>query len=329
MERTNNGPRKPADSSHLLRLYSLLGAMLLFWSANYIFAKIALREIPSALVVCLRTVLSGIFMWPIYLLAHQRWEPGVRRWSPRDAPKLMAVGVLGLVGNQMLFIIALGRTSVAHGSVISATAPIFVLLGAAMLGQEQLTFRKLGGMLTAAAGIALLQFAQSERGRATLIGDLLMLVSAIVFAAFNIYGKPLAVEFGTVTLNTFAFTGAGLLVLPLTIWSLAHYQFSEAGVAAWAGVLYMSIFPSILGYLIYSYALRYLPASRVASVSYLQPMSATLLAILFLHEKAGAAFVAGAALVLGGVWATGRSEARPRPICPKLTAFQPIRRKSG
>ena len=64
----------------------------------------------------------------------------------------------------------------------------------------------------------------------------------------------------------------------------------------------MSVAPSIVGYLIYSYALRHLSASRVASATYVQPVLATLMAVLFLGEQPGLRYACGAAVVLVGVW---------------------------
>lgn len=286
------------------QLYALLGAMLLFWSANFIFAKVAVRELPAVLVVCLRTVLSGVLMWPLYSYGRHRLEPGVRGWSAKDVPVLMAVGVLGVIGNQMLFVVGLSRTSVAHASVITAMAPMFVLLGAAATGQEHLTARKGLGMLIAAAGVAVLQLGKSRDGGPTFEGDLIMIVSSMIFAAFTVFGKRVVAEFGTVTLNAFAFVCGAVLLSPLMIWDLSRIEVARVSPAAWMGVVYMAVFPSIAGYLIYSHALRYLPASRVSSVSYLQPVVATMLAVLFLHEHPALPFVTGAGLVLGGVWVT-------------------------
>lgn len=280
--------------------------MLLFWSANFVFAKFALRELPSVLVVCMRTVLSGLFMWPIYGLTRQRLEPGVKKWTRRDVPLLVAVGLLGVVGNQLLFIVGLGMTSVAHGSMITALGPMFVLLGATFVGQEHLSTRKVLGMITAVCGVAALQFGRSIAGGATLAGDLIMIVSTIVFAAFSVFGKRVVANFGSVTLNSFAFISGALLLFPFTLWEIVHRDLSRVSAAAWTGVLYMALFPSLAGYLIYSYALRYLPASRVSSVSYLQPILATVLAVMFLHEYPGPSFAVGAALVLSGVWVAER-----------------------
>jgi drug/metabolite transporter (DMT)-like permease len=288
------------------QLYTLLGAMLLFWSANFIFVKLAIRELPAVLVVCIRTVLAGIFMWPVYAFARGRFEPGARAWSLKDAPALVGLGVLGVIGNQLLFIVGLSMTTVAHGSVIAALAPLFVLLGATAIGLERITPRKLGGMLVAAGGIAVLQLGRRESSGSTFAGDLIMIASQVVFAAFTVFGKRVVGTFGTITVNAFAFMSGALLVLPFTIWSMSRLDLARVSSSAWLGILYMALFPSIAGYLIYSWALRYMPASQVSSVSYLQPVLATLLAVVFLREQPGAAFAGGAALVLGGVYVTER-----------------------
>lgn len=303
-ETTNGAAAEKLRETSRARLYALLGIMLLCWSANFIFAKIALRELPSTLVACLRTLVAGLFMWPIYLLGRERWEGRRRKWTLGDLPSLLAIGVLGLVGNQIVFVIAISRTSVAHSALLVASAPVFVLLGAAWLGQEKLTGRKLLGLLIAAGGVALLQLKPTTGGASTLSGDLIMLVSSMMFAAFTVLGKRFASEFGTVTINTFAFVGGMLLLLPYTVWTLTRFGVAKVSLGAWLSVLYMGFFPSIVGYLIYAYALRHLPASRVSSVSYLQPVLATLLAVVFLHEQPGVAFAGGASLVLGGVWMT-------------------------
>ena len=149
------------------QLYSLLGVMLLFWSANFIFAKLAVRELPALLVVCFRTVLSGLFMLPVYAFAQDRVEHGVRKWTRRDMPILIAVGVLGVIGNQLLWVVGLSMTSVAHGAVITATGPMFVLSVLRSAGHERMTIRKLGGMLIASTGVAVLQIGRAGSGGAT------------------------------------------------------------------------------------------------------------------------------------------------------------------
>jgi len=75
---------------------------------------------------------------------------------------------------------------------------------------------------------------------------------------------------------------------------------------AWASILYMAAFSSVAGYLILYWVLRWMPASRVGMFVYAQPVMATVLGIVLLHEAPGAALYAGGALVLAGVLVSER-----------------------
>jgi drug/metabolite transporter (DMT)-like permease len=68
----------------------------------------------------------------------------------------------------------------------------------------------------------------------------------------------------------------------------------------------MAIFPSVLGYLIYCYALTQMPASRVSAFAYLQPLLATILAVPMLGESVNGSLTGGGTLVLIGVYVTER-----------------------
>jgi DME family drug/metabolite transporter len=105
-------------------------------------------------------------------------------------------------------------------------------------------------------------------------------------------------------MNAIAYFAAGLLALPLALWSLSRG--AHGSVLAWCGVAYMAAGSSVAGYLIYAYALRHLAASRVSVVVYLQPVVVTLLAILMLGERPGAGFLPAVGLVLAGVWVVER-----------------------
>ena len=286
-------------------LYGLLVVLLLLWSSNFIFAKYALREMPLAMAIALRYVICGVCMLP---LAAANRRSAAWRSSPvrlTDAPWLLTVGLLGLVGNQVLFLIGLSMTSVAHASIITALSPVLVLVGSFVTGLERITFRRVAGLAIAASGVVVLQFSRGSKGEASATGDAVMVVSVIFFAAFNLLGKPLAERYGSLKLNASAYLAAGLLALPVT--AIGWGGVVHASALAWAGVVYMGAASSVLGYLIYGYALRQLPASRVAVVIYLQPLLASLLAIPMLSERPSAGFIPAAALVLGGVYTVQRS----------------------
>ena len=91
---------------------------------------------------------------------------------------LLALGLLGVGLNQLLFISGLARTSVAHAALMIGLTPILVLLLAAAAGQEKLSAARLIGMAIALAGVAVLQFSPAGQQAGNLFRRLAGLLAA-------------------------------------------------------------------------------------------------------------------------------------------------------
>ncbi|MCP5111625.1 MAG: EamA family transporter, partial [bacterium] len=182
----------------------------------------------------------------------------VHRWSWADVPRLLALGVLCLAGNQVLFLIGLERTTATHAALMFGLSPIQVLLIAAALRQESITPRKLLGMLVALSGVMVLQSSGPEgAGGATLVGDLLVFAGALGFSLFAVFGKQSTATHGAITVNTFAYVGGGSLLTPVIIGVGSGFEFSSVSATGWLGLFYMALFPSVVCYIIFYYALTY------------------------------------------------------------------------
>jgi drug/metabolite transporter (DMT)-like permease len=270
--------------------------MVFFWALSFPVSKIALRDFPALLLPGLRVTLAAVLLSIYYFSRHR-------------APKLdwfeigqfAMLGFLGVAINQQLFLSGVQRTSVAHASIVIALTPVQVLTLSGLLGRERVTMRKLIGMVIALGGVVALQLTPGRAGEASLAGDLLILAAGFTFALFTVFGRPTSQRFGTMTTTTFVYIASALWLLPLTVWRSIGFNFAGVSWTGWACFLFMTLFPSILSYLIYYYALSRIPASRVSAFSYLQPVFATLLAIPLLGEMAGWPAAAGGALVLTGV----------------------------
>ena len=283
------------------RVYVLIVVMVLLWSVNFVVAKVALREMQPLILSALRTTLAAMIILPIYL-----WSKREQGWALRDVPVLVSLGVFGVALNQVLFVYGLSRTSVSHSSLVIALTPMLVLLIAALLGQERITGQKVLGMAIAISGVATLQF-RGGAGAGNAIGDGLIFLAAITFAAFTVMGKEAATRHGTITVNTFAYVGGAIALAPVTVWHGARYSFSNVSTLGWVSLVYMALFPSVICYLIYYYALSRIPASRVSAFAYLQPLFATMMALPVLGESLSSGIVLGGLLVLAGVWLTERA----------------------
>ena len=284
--------------SHL-RLYSLIGAMVTFFSLNYIVARFALREFPPMQLTAVRTTVAAVILVTLWL---GRRRPTLSR---NDLFSLALLGIFGITLNQLLFAFGLQRTSVAHASLLSALAPIMVLLIASLIGQERITIGKLAGMLIALVGVAILQMDPGKHTIATLAGDVIILLSALAIALYSVLGKHVTARHDIVTVNAVSYLAGLIALLPLLL-PPPGFSYAAVSAAGWLSVLYMAVFPSVLGYLIYCYALTQMPASRVSAFSYLQPLLATILAVPMLGEPVTGSLAGGGALVLIGVYLTER-----------------------
>jgi len=287
-----------------VKLYSLIGLMVLLWSMNYIVGKIALRSFPPLLLACLRTHLAAILVLPVYWLKRRHSSPEL--WGGGETRTVVLIALLGVALNQVLFVLGLSRTSVAHSALGIAVSPVLILLISGWLGHERISRAKMAGMAIAVAGVGVLNLAPGKTSGASLLGDTLVFLAALTFALYTVSSKQLAIRHSAITLTALAYLGGALMLSPLTLWLSWGFDFSRAGWAAWLSVFFMAAFPSVVCYLIYSHALAHIPASRLSAFSYLQPLIASALAVPVLGEPITGTLAAGGALVLAGVCVTER-----------------------
>ena len=288
------------------RVWALLGLMIFLWSFNFVVAKYALREFPPVLLGVLRFTVAGAVILPFFLYKRLQAAQALD-WSG-DGPKLLGLGLLGVGANQLTFLMGLMHTSVAHAALIIALTPMLVLFLSAWVGHERITRNKVTGLCIAVSGVLLLQLQSLLTGHASPWGDFFVFLASATFALFTVGGKSVRQHFDGLTINTFAYAGSGFLLLPVTLWLGWHFSFEGISTIAWLSLVYMALFPSLVAYMIYYHALRYLSPSRIASVGYLQPFMATLFAVPLLGERITASLVAGGMLVLLGVfWAERRA----------------------
>ncbi len=290
-------------------LYALISAMVLLWSANFIVGKVALREFPPLLLGALRIGLAGIFLAPAYW-RKTRGAGGI--WPPADLMLLAFLAVCN-VGNQLLFLLGLHRTSVAHSALIIGVGPIFVLLIAAAMGLERITLRKTAGMILALGGVAALAYQAAPHAtgaaptEATIAGDSITAAACVLFSLFAVYGKRAAQTYSTVAVNGFAYISGAVLLAPILVWQARGFSFAHVSAAGWSSLVYMALFPSVICYLIYYHALTHISASRVSAFIYLEPLIATLMGVAFLGERITGSLVAGGTVIFTGVYLTERS----------------------
>lgn len=309
---TGRAPSRPAIAASI-------GVLVVVWAGNFIAAKIGLLYLPPLAMASFRVVLAGLVMIPVYFYClrlaafAEAGELRRRGFAARDFWVFVYLGFFGVTVNQMCFTIGLHFTSVSHSAVIVGLSPIYILLLAVLFRLEQATGHKVIGMAIALAGVAVLA---SEHGisahSASIEGDAITMAGSLGFAMYGVLGKRVAGRYDTMTMTAFTHFAGALIVLPLAIdearmlHGAGHLQQPWR---VWAALLYMAVFSSALAYVFYFWLLRYLEASQLSAFTYLMPVLATILGIVWLGEKGSWIQVLGGVMALGGVYwiESGRS----------------------
>jgi drug/metabolite transporter (DMT)-like permease len=301
---SSNSPVVPPEELRPSKalLVGALILMLILWSLNYIAGKIALRTMDPVTLACFRLVLAALVMLPVYFCQQKR--------TPLKAVDIWPftyLGVLGVILNQGLFTVGLNFTTSDHSAVIIAIGPIFVLLFARVLKLEVFTAGKLLGMATSFVGVFLLETEHGSPANSPfLLGDLITFGGVLGFSAYAVLGKRIVAKYDAIAMNTFNLVASAILLMPLTIRQGAHLDWKSVSISGWLGMIYMALGSSIGAYTIFYWLLRYMSASRVAVLSYFQPVVVIVLSVIFLSEHPTRNLLAGTALVLVGVYLAER-----------------------
>jgi drug/metabolite transporter (DMT)-like permease len=326
-----------SDRPSPIWIFLALVFLIFVWSLNYVVGKVGFRELPALALGSFRIVVAGIASLPVFFRVAGESRAPVGRFRRGDNRKeilyrsgaarkstlrfiwtVSYLGFFGVVLNQGCFTVGLNYTSVSHSSLIIACAPILILVFSWMARLEALTPRKIAGMALAFIGAAAVGIEQGGgSGGATVLGDLITAIAALGLALYTVMGKRTATEHGPVRMSLLMNIAGGVLVLPVAVWQF--HELARAGRLAaigwqgWGAVIYMGVLASAVSYILYFWALRYMTPARLGSVSYLQPIGATLLGFVLLGEAITPRVAIGGLLVIAGVYAIETHPHRPEP----------------
>jgi drug/metabolite transporter (DMT)-like permease len=138
-------------------------------------------------------------------------------------------------------------------------------------------------------------------------GDIILLCGSIGFSLYTVFSKEVAGQYEPLAMNTFNFLLGGLMVLPVAIYEAVLLAKGPGWASltwqGWGAILFMALFSSVLAYLIYYWALHYVAATRLATLSFIQPVATTLMGVAWLGEHFTRSLLLGGALILLGLYA--------------------------
>ena len=132
---------------------------------------------------------------------------------------------------------------------------------------------------------------------AYLMGDLLTLGGSVAFAYYTVMSKHVAAKYGAVSATTFTYLAGACVFLPVGLPALVTLPWLQLPWGVLVAFFYVAVLASVLAPLIFYYALRSMSASRLAALTYLQPVVTTISSVLILSEKLTLNFLMGGSIV--------------------------------
>ena len=273
--------------------------MVVIWAVNFAVAKNALSHIDPLAFNALRFPLAALVV-----LVTLRLRGHVPLPERRDVWKVLALGVLGNVLYQQLFIFGLANTRAGIASVLLAGTPIVTTLLSAALGHERIGALVWTGVAASFAGIALVVASGGTAdtgGAHTLLGDALMIGATLAWAVYSVGSRPLVERYGSVAVTAWTLWSGTIGVCLIGLPAVLAADLSQLNWEVWAAIAYAGALSIGLAYMIWYMGVRALGNTRTAAYSNLVPALALLVAWLWLGEVPSPGQLVGAAVILGGV----------------------------
>lgn len=277
----------------------------LIYATSYVTTRVVLVDVGPATLALARLVIGSAILIPVALAARRR-DP--RRLSSAEHRRVVWMGLLGFAGAFAFAHWGLLRSTATNAALLITVEPISLLLLSPLLLGERLRRREAlaaamtlaGAALVVVNGVPGLTRALAPHWR----GDLLLVCSGLAYASYSLFGRSLLLRHSAIAVTAWSIAWGAVAMVPLVLLEWAGGQRPVWSGQAIAGVLYLSVVITALGYLAWNYALERVPAPRAAIFLNVQPLAGAVLGIVWLGEPLTAFTLVGGTLILAGLTLT-------------------------
>lgn len=278
--------------------YIALATAAVIWGANTPIMKVTMLYVPVFSLAFLRFFIASLILLPfVYKQLH---------FQRKDWFSLFLCSFLGITILITLYFFGLKLTSALNAGVIGGTMPILSLVFASFFLNEKMTKKVIIGAILGLLGILVIVGKDLlTRGLdISPLGDVLIFLSNIAFAAYITLSKKLSKTYSPLTITFFIFFVGSLFFLPgvFADLSLNPFWYATMPVGAYIGILYGILFSGLIAFSLWQYGLSKISEGKSGFFLYISPVVTSIIAIVFLSEIVTEEFLIGTLLIVIGLF---------------------------
>lgn len=290
----------------------------LFWAGNAVVGRLMVGQIPPMALsfyrwlfaLLLALLIVGPDLWRNRAVLRSKWK------------SLAVMGILGVGSYNSLQYVALETTTPLNVSLITSSAPVFILLIGGAFYKQAVGRAQWIGALLSIAGVAVV-VAKGDLAHLTAMhfapGDLIMLVAVFLWAIYTWELRQRPLGLAPMTSLAAQMIWGVLSILPFMLaerW--IGGQTTHWGGPVWLALAYVAVLPSLLAYWCWGSAVGKVGAQIPSYFGNLAPLFAALLSWLFLGETIHWYHLWAALLIFAGIHVALNARQQPVPLEQEL-----------
>jgi drug/metabolite transporter (DMT)-like permease len=282
--------------SYRIRLFLSFFAIYILWGTTFLAIRIAVEELPPLFAAGIRFFTAGILLYA-FMRAKGQAAPTPKQWR-----SLTIMALLMFVAEYGPLFWAEKYIPSGVVSVLAATLPILTLLIEMLILRQQRMRRVLAiATILGFVGIAVLLIPDGRQHLAV-IPCLAILAGATTWSLGSVLTRSMPLPQSRPITAGAAMMLGGTMLLALSAGFGEMHPFPHISLRAAGALLYLIVFGSLLAFTAFVWLLAHMPATRVSSHAYVNPIVAVALGYFMAGEVITARILAGTALVLISVF---------------------------
>jgi drug/metabolite transporter (DMT)-like permease len=284
------------SESFRIRLILSFFAIYVLWGTTFLAIRIAVEELPPLFAAGARFFLAGVVLYA-FMVAKGERAPTLRHWR-----SLTIMALLMFVAEYGPLFWAEKYVPSGVVSVLAATLPILtMILEMVILRQQRMRPMLVVAVLTGFAGVAILLM-PGGRQHLALIPCIAILAGATTWSLGSVLTRTMELPKSRPVTAGAAMMLGGVMLLVISAGLGEMHTFPHISIRAVLALLYLIVFGSLLAFTAFVWLLAHMPATRVSSHAYVNPIVAVALGYFAAGEIITWRIMAGSLLVLVSVF---------------------------